>query len=54
MPACAWHDAAGRAVRALAGVLPPDVRLRGLAPSPDGFDARFSALWRRYTYRVGD
>ncbi len=43
-----------RAVRALAGVLPPDVRLRGLAPAPDGFDARFSALWRRYSYRVSD
>ena len=42
------------AVRALAGVLPPDVRLRGLAPAPDGFDARFSALWRRYSYRVSD
>ncbi len=54
VPAGAWHAAAGRAVRALAGVLPPDVRLRGLAPAPDGFDARFSALWRRYTYRVSD
>ena len=54
VPAGAWHAAADRAVRALAGVLPPDVRLRGLAPAPDGFDARFSALWRRYTYRVSD
>jgi tRNA pseudouridine38-40 synthase len=23
-------------------------------PAPDGFDARFSALWRRYSYRVCD
>jgi tRNA pseudouridine38-40 synthase len=50
----AWLAAADGAVRALAGVLPPDVRLRGLAPAPAGFDARFSALWRRYSYRVSD
>jgi tRNA pseudouridine38-40 synthase len=50
----AWLTAAGGAVRALGGVLPPDVRLHGLAPAPDGFDARFSALWRRYSYRVSD
>jgi tRNA pseudouridine38-40 synthase len=54
VPADAWSSAAGGAVRALAGVLPPDVRLHGLAPAPDGFDARFSALWRRYAYRVSD
>jgi tRNA pseudouridine38-40 synthase len=54
VPADAWSSTAGGAVRALAGVLPPDVRLRGLAPAPDGFDARFSALWRRYAYRVSD
>ena len=54
MAADAWLAAADGAVRALAGVLPPDVRLRGLAPAPAGFDARFSALWRRYSYRVSD
>lgn len=58
VPADAWSGAAGGAaggaIRALAGVLPPDVRLHGLAPAPDGFDARFSALWRRYAYRVSD
>jgi tRNA pseudouridine38-40 synthase len=54
VPAAAWTATAGRAVRRLAGVLPPDVRLRGLTPAPDGFDARFSALWRRYRYRVCD
>lgn len=41
-------------VRRLAGVLPPDVRVRAVAPAPAGFDARFSALWRRYAYRVTD
>jgi tRNA pseudouridine38-40 synthase len=54
VPAAAWAPVADRAVRRMAGVLPPDVRLRGLAPAPDGFDARFSALWRRYRYRVCD
>jgi tRNA pseudouridine38-40 synthase len=28
--------------------------VRAIAPAPDGFDARFSALWRRYSYRVCD
>ncbi|RBQ22102.1 tRNA pseudouridine(38-40) synthase TruA [Spongiactinospora rosea] len=36
------------------GVLIPDVRVRGLSVAPEGFDARFSALWRRYAYRVSD
>ncbi len=34
--------------------LPEDIRIRDLEPAPDGFDARFSAIWRRYTYRVND
>jgi tRNA pseudouridine38-40 synthase len=38
----------------LAAVLPPDVRVHAVGPAPDGFDARFSALWRRYSYRVCD
>jgi tRNA pseudouridine38-40 synthase len=40
--------------RRLAGVLSPDVRVRAVGVAPDGFDARFSALWRRYAYRVCD
>jgi tRNA pseudouridine38-40 synthase len=36
----------------LARFLPSDVRVRALAPAPDGFDARFSALARHYRYRV--
>jgi tRNA pseudouridine38-40 synthase len=35
-------------VRRLDGVLPPDVRVRRAVEAPDGFDARFSATWRRY------
>ncbi|MFI7618588.1 tRNA pseudouridine(38-40) synthase TruA [Nonomuraea terrae] len=41
-------------VRRLGGVLPLDVRVRRVCVAPEGFDARFSALFRRYAYRVGD
>lgn len=34
--------------------LPHDIRVWAIDPAPPGFDARFSALWRRYTYRVCD
>ena len=47
--------AADRGILArLAAVLPADVRVHAVGPAPDGFDARFSALWRRYSYRVCD
>lgn len=41
-------------LRRVNGILPTDVRVRRVAAVPDGFDARFSALWRRYAYRVAD
>jgi tRNA pseudouridine38-40 synthase len=41
-------------LRRLNGLLPADVRVTSIAPAPDGFDARFSAIWRRYAYRVAD
>lgn len=58
----AWEAVRGRMsgppgevlVRRLAGVLPPDVVVHAAAPAPDGFDARFSALHRRYAYRLAD
>jgi len=31
-----------------------DVTVRGIREAPDGFDARFSAVWRRYAYRIAD
>ncbi|WP_372430376.1 tRNA pseudouridine(38-40) synthase TruA [Janibacter melonis] len=38
----------------LRGVLPPDVALHAVTRAPEGFDARFSALQRRYRYLIGD
>ena len=54
--------AAGRStdppVEALArrvdGILPADLRVRRVSEAPEGFDARFSATWRRYAYRIAD
>jgi tRNA pseudouridine38-40 synthase len=43
-----------RLIHRLTGVLPPDIRVFSVERAPDGFDARFSALWRRYSYRVCD
>jgi tRNA pseudouridine38-40 synthase len=54
VPAGHWPADAGQVLRRLAGVLPPDVRVGRIAVAPAGFDARFSALFRRYTYRVCD
>jgi tRNA pseudouridine38-40 synthase len=54
VPAAAWAATQDRALARLAAVLPPDVRVHGVGLAPDGFDARFSALWRRYSYRVCD
>ncbi|GAA3128340.1 hypothetical protein GCM10020001_057340 [Nonomuraea salmonea] len=41
-------------MRRLGGVLEPDVRIYRVSVAPEGFDARFSAMFRRYAYRVGD
>ena len=40
--------------RRLNGILPADLRIRAVRVAPEGFDARFSAIWRRYAYRVAD
>lgn len=58
----AWERLPGRsdrppheaAVTRLAGVLPPDIVVRAIAVVPGSFDARFSAVQRRYTYRLCD
>ncbi len=54
VPAPVWAREGERLLRRLAGVLPAQVRVRAVARAPVGFDARFSALWRRYVYRVSD
>lgn len=54
LPAPVWADERELLVRRLAGVLPPDVRVRAAGAAPSGFDARFSALARRYAYRICD
>lgn len=40
--------------RRLNGLLPADIRLRAIRAVPESFDARFSATWRRYAYRIAD
>ncbi|MFZ1411001.1 MAG: tRNA pseudouridine(38-40) synthase TruA [Micropruina sp.] len=40
--------------RRLRLALPEDVAVNAVRPAPDGFDARFSAVWRRYVYRLTD
>ena len=54
VPADAWAAHADAAARRLSRALPPDLRVSAIAPAPAGFDARFSALWRRYAYRICD
>lgn len=34
--------------------LPDDIRVHRVDRAPAGFDARFAAIWRRYSYRVSD
>jgi tRNA pseudouridine38-40 synthase len=40
--------------RRVNGLLAPDVRVRRVTLAPPGFDARWSAAWRRYRYLVAD
>jgi tRNA pseudouridine38-40 synthase len=49
-----WERTGPSLVRRLAGALPGDVRVHQAVLAPVGFDARFSALSRRYAYRVAD
>ncbi len=57
-----WEKVRGRSTSApgeaaatrLRGILPPDLTVRRVSQAPHGFDARFSALRRRYLYRICD
>jgi tRNA pseudouridine38-40 synthase len=54
LPVPAWDGDERALGRRLAGVLPEDVAVRAVQRAPDGFDARFSPLWRRYAYRISE
>ena len=54
LPQGQWERFKDTALRRLAGLLPPDVRVTDIRQVPPEFDARFSALRRRYCYRVAD
>jgi tRNA pseudouridine38-40 synthase len=57
-----WAGVPGRSTRTpeeaalsrLRGILPADVVVHAVTRAPEGFDARFSALRRRYLYRLCD
>lgn len=52
----AAEDPAGSLAPRIRGVLGqyPDVTVSRTSLAPEGFDARFSAVWRRYRYRLAD
>ena len=60
VPAAAWEEGArpeeesAALGRRLNGLLPAELRVRHVSPAPGGFDARWSARWRRYEYLVAD
>ncbi|WP_425957133.1 tRNA pseudouridine(38-40) synthase TruA [Xylanimonas sp. McL0601] len=62
VPVPRWEALPGRSdrepgeslVARLAGVLPHDVVVHHAQLAPAGFDARFSALYRRYAFRIAD
>jgi tRNA pseudouridine38-40 synthase len=54
VPFVAWQRVGPTLVARLAGLLPPDVRVLRAEQTSIDFDARFSALARRYEYRVTD
>lgn len=54
LPADVWEAHGDQLLRRLAGRLPMDVRVHRVSEAPPHFNARFSAIWRRYAYRVSD
>ncbi len=48
------HNPSPDLLRRLHRVLPEDLAVLRVSPAPEGFDARFSAIWRRYCYRLAD
>ena len=54
LPEGVWLAHHEKLLRRLAGKLPMDVRVYRAESAPEGFDARFAAVSRRYVYRVCD
>lgn len=62
LPQSRWTSFPGRSDRTegqaltekLNSVLPRDIVVFNAEVAPEGFDARFSALYRRYNYRIAD
>jgi tRNA pseudouridine38-40 synthase len=54
LPEDVWAEHRDKLLKRLAGRLSRDVRIWRVAEAPEGFNARFSAIWRRYAYRVTD
>ncbi|MFD9632698.1 tRNA pseudouridine(38-40) synthase TruA [Streptomyces violascens] len=54
LPEAVWAEHREKLLRRMAGRLPHDVRIWRIEEAPSGFNARFSAIWRRYAYRVTD
>src|SRR3954447_9213835 len=54
LPTEVWRELSGSLLRRLGALMPPDARVRAATEVPDTFDARFSATFRRYEYRVAD
>ena len=50
------NELASMVQRRLGGILvtQPEIVIHRATLAPPGFDARFSALWRRYEYRISD
>jgi tRNA pseudouridine38-40 synthase len=54
LPDDVWEKLQPSLLRRLAALMPADARVKNATPVPDTFDARFSATFRRYEYRVAD
>ncbi|MGW2472181.1 tRNA pseudouridine(38-40) synthase TruA [Streptomyces sp. NPDC001665] len=54
LPEEVWAEHEEKLLRRLAGRMAPDVRVWRITEAAPGFNARFSALWRRYAYRIAD
>lgn len=54
LPTGTWETLRASLLRRLAALMPPDARVKAITEVPPTFDARFSATFRRYEYRVAD